>query len=133
MKSSILYLVILFALLFATCTKIDLRDSHYEKGQIVHTVIFNLNDDITDVDRNYFIDQLKSLSKVRETKDLFVASYTLTNDERAKSNYDIILQMKFSSTADLYAYSNHEFHLDIRSKIAHLVAEKPLVYDYMVE
>lgn len=104
-----------------------------QKGQLVHTVILDLKDDILEEDRIFFVEQLKSLGSIKETHGLFVASYVLTNDDRAKTDYDVILQMTFNSEEDLFTYANNQHHLDIRATIKDFLAKKPIVYDYLVE
>lgn len=128
-------LTCLLITLCVSCTYKYESVSHtgYDSGDLVHTVILKLKDDTSVKRKEEIITKLQSLSSIKETKHLLVATKAQTSDPRAKVDYDLILQMAFDSTEDLETYSTDASHLEVRSGLKNDLAQAPVVYDYWVE
>ena len=100
------------------------------KNFLVHTVLFQLKPKLNTTERDSLISGLKSLSKISYTHNLLVGTPAKTGDTRLRTDYDLILQMNFSSLEDLAKYQNHEQHLKLKTDIGRFLAAKPFVYDY---
>ena len=105
----------------------------YEKGDLVHTVILKLKENTSNLRTEEIISELQSLSSIKQTKCLLVATQAETADLRAKTDFNLILQVAFESIKDLETYSTDQHHLAVRSHIKNDLAQAPVVYDYWVE
>lgn len=105
----------------------------YAKGDIVHTVILSSKNEVSEKRQEEIINLLNSLAEIKETQRLIVCAKALTDDKRAKRDYNLILQMSFKSQEELMSYSINAHHLDVQAKLKYDLAGAPVVYDYWVE
>lgn len=127
-----LLIVISFICFLASCSTNTPKDNTNQKGALVHTVILKLKDSTSESRRAEIIKLLDSLKKIEVTQNLYTAIRAETPDPRAKTDYDIILQMTFNDIEELVSYSEDPFHLDIRKQLKDDLSEAPVVYDYWV-
>ncbi|MFK8102265.1 MAG: Dabb family protein [Saprospiraceae bacterium] len=97
---------------------------------LVHSVFFKLKPEIDEAQTKIFRTKLKSLAKIEQTKQLFVAMPADTPDKRLRKDYDVVLQMHFANLEDLATYQNHALHLQVKTEVGAMLASKPFVYDY---
>jgi|TARA_B110000977_G_scaffold174734_1_gene228875 hypothetical protein len=130
----ILYPFLILAL-FTGCSSHyeEVNSVGYAKGELVHTVILSLKDNVNQKRKDEIIDLLVTLSEIKETQRLIVSTKASTNDTRAQQDYDLILQMSFKNQAELESYSINTHHLNVRAKLKSDLAKAPVVYDYWVE
>lgn len=107
-------------------------NENYVSGQLVHTVLLKLKDNVSSERAKEVMELIETLSQIEEANGLFVASPADTPDPRAVQNYDFILQMAFNSIEELTTYSTNEYHLKVRSQIKNDLSATPLVFDYWV-
>ncbi len=121
--------------LFSSCSYHyeETNSTGYSEGELVHTVILSLKDEVTQNRKEKIIEILKSLSDIKVTKGLTVSEKAETEDNRAKTNYNLVLQMSFNDLKDLHLYSVHSSHLDVRSQLKPDLASVPVIYDYWVK
>ena len=89
----------------------------YAKGDLVHTVILSLKNEVSEKRQEEIINLLGSLAEIKETQGLIVRAKALADDKRAKRDYNLILQMSFKSQEELMSYSINAHHLDVQTKV----------------
>jgi len=133
-KMSRLFTCLLITLIMSCSYKYEtVNHTGYQSGDLIHTVILKLKPEATEHRIEEIITELKSLSSIKETKCLQVATQAHTSDPRAKTDYHIILQIAFDNEEELQSYSTHPYHLEVRSGLKNDLAQVPVVYDYWIE
>ena len=111
----------------------ETNSTGYTQGELVHTVFLSLKDEVTQNRKEKIIKILKSLGEIKVTKGLTVSVKAETEDARAETNYDLVLQMAFKDLKDLHLYSVNSSHFEIRAQLKPDLASVPVVYDYWVK
>lgn len=105
-----------------------------DAGQVlVHTVYFDLKDELKSEEVNAFVDILKQLEQIDYIRSVQVGTPADTNDPRLVTNYEAALLMEFANEADLAKYQKDAFHLKQREAAAAYLAGPPVVYDYFAD
>lgn len=125
--------VLLFALVFCGLGPVaqtqSTEISKAETTDIVHTVLLELKDDISEEDRNRFIAHLESLCTLDMIKECYVTLPFDTGDKRLVQGHDVLLYTTFENLEALNAYAESEFHLEVRDKLKPFLSAVPKVFD----
>ncbi|MGB1241059.1 MAG: Dabb family protein [Chitinophagales bacterium] len=104
-----------------------------EENLLVHLVFFKVKDDISAKDKTKLMQTLEGLAVIEEVKNLEVGNFEDLGDKRALSDYDVVMQMEFSSAADYKEYQEDERHLKAKGVLKSFLAGPPASYDFVVE
>jgi hypothetical protein len=105
-----------------------------DAGQVlVHTVYFDLKDELKREEVDAFVEILKQLEQIDYIKSVQVGTPADTKDPRLVTNYEAALLMEFANETDLEKYQKDEFHLKQRAATAAYLAGPPVVYDYFAD
>ncbi len=104
-----------------------------EEGSLVHLVFFKVKDDISVEDKTKLMEVLEGLAAIEVVKNLEVGNFEDLGDERALSDYDVVIQMDFSSAADYKKYQEDERHLQAKGALKPFLAGPPASYDFVAE
>lgn len=102
-------------------------------ASIIHTVYFKVKPDLSEKDISTFVGEVKKLSQIEVVKDLDVGTFLDVGDERAMSEYGIVMQIGFASEADMTTYQEHPIHLGLKDKLGQWLAGPPAVHDFRVK
>lgn len=100
------------------------------KGDLVHLVYFDLKEG---ADVNAFIAEIEQLRNIEEVQNLEVGTFKDLGDERALSQYELVMQMSFKDSAAYQVYQNHSIHLQLKAAAKSVVAAAPATYDFVRE
>lgn len=103
------------------------------KGFLVHEVYFNLKDNLTDDQKQSFLNQIKTLHQISEVKNLKIGKFEFLNDPRALKDYEMIMTMEFESKKAYVKYQSHPIHLELKKATANILAAPPSTYDFIVQ
>ena len=98
------------------------------EGALIHFVFLNLKDDAS---IQLVIDEIKKIDDIPEVLDLQVGPFTDLGDQRAMSDYELVMEMSFHSTEDYEAYQAHPIHLNLKEQLGGYLAGPPATYDYL--
>ena len=98
-----------------------------ENYPLVHVVYFKLKPDADKAKLSAEIDKLKAIDVVHE---LEVGIFEDLGDDRALSDYQMVMSMTFTNDADYTTYQNHEIHLGLKAAAKDMLAGPPATYDY---
>mgnify|MGYP000633227520 FL=1 len=97
---------------------------------LVHIVLFNLKED---ADQAALIAEIKKLEAIEEVQDLEVGPFENLGDDRALSDYELIMQMSFVNNEAYQAYQGHPVHLALKEAAKAYMGGPPATYDFMKE
>ena len=103
------------------------------ENTLVHIVLLQLNEDISDEEKETLVKKLESLADIPTVKNLQIGMPEDTDDPRAMTDYDLVLHMGFSSLDNLVTYQKDENHLAIRADLKPYLAKPPVVYDFQTK
>jgi hypothetical protein len=95
---------------------------------LVHVVYFDMKDD---ADVSAFITEIEKLRNIEEVQNLEVGTFKNLGDERALSQYELVMQMSFKDSAAYQIYQNHPIHLQLKAAAKSVVAAAPATYDFV--
>ena len=112
-----------------TKTTIETLKSQIDpEGKLVHVVFFKLK---PDADLETMIAEVKKLEAIDEVKDLEVGYFENLGDDRALSEYSMMMEMSFDNVAAYEKYQKHPIHLALKENAKPLMAGPPATYDFM--
>ncbi len=112
----------------ATLTQMDEKTAK----TVIHHVFFWLKNAGSETDRKLLLEGLRTLSAVKEVKQLLVGTPASTEKREVVDNsYDVSELMYFESLEAQAAYQEHLIHKTFIEKCSHLWA-KVVVYDMLV-
>lgn len=97
---------------------------------LVHVVYFKMKPGSSDADQTALIDAIKRLKAIEVLHDLEVGTFQDLGDKRAMNDYEVVMQMKFKSSADYEVYQAHSLHLALKEVAKDLLGGPPVTYDY---
>lgn len=106
----------------------SLKATGEEDSPLVHIVLFNLK---AEADQTALIAEIKKLEAIDEVQDLEVGPFENLGDERALSDYELIMQMSFVNNAAYKAYQEHPIHLALKETAKDYMGGPPATYDFM--
>jgi hypothetical protein len=89
----------------------------------IHSVYFWLNDDVTDVQRAEFINQLKSLRSIPSVQKLYVGVPAGTPRSIVDNSYDVGLTVEFKNVAGQDAYQESQKRRDVIGVLNPMISE----------
>lgn len=98
-----------------------------ENYPLIHVVYFKLK---PDADKTKLLEAIDKLKQIDVVHKLEVGTFEDLNDERALSDYQVVMQMAFANKAAYGTYQTHEIHLALKSVIKDMLAGPPVTYDY---
>ena len=106
----------------------DLQSSG--QNLLVHVVYFRLKKDLSDQEKAAFVKEVKTLEQIEEVQNLLVGPFEDLDDARALSEYNMVMQMAFSSKEDYDNYQKHPVHLALKGNLPKYFAGSPATYDF---
>lgn len=104
-----------------------LSEKDKEATSLVHLVYFKLK---PAADQNQFIAELDKLKAIEGIQDLDIGVFKDLGDERALSDYAILLSLEFENEKAYQTYQEHEIHLALKANTKDFLAGPPVTYDY---
>lgn len=98
-----------------------------EKYPLVHVVYFKLK---PDVDKGKLLEAIDKLEGIEVVKELEVGTFEDLGDERALSDYQVVMSMAFANKSAYEVYQGHELHLALKAAAKEMLAAPPATYDY---
>jgi hypothetical protein len=98
------------------------------EGDLVHVVYFDMKED---ADINAFITEIERLRNIEEVQGLEIGTFENLGDQRALSQYELVMQMSFKDSAAYQVYQNHPIHLQLKAAAKSVVAAAPATYDFV--
>ena len=108
----------------------SLKAEAAEEASLVHIVLFNIKDG---ADQAALIAEIKKLETINEIKELEVGPFENLGDERALSDYELIMQMSFVSNEAYQSYQEHPIHLALKEATKAYLGGPPATYDFIKE
>jgi len=102
-----------------------------KSGDLVHHVYLNIKDDLTSDQMSQLKEALNQLQGIEQLKSFSLGNFKELNDERAFSEYEVVLTMSFANEEDYQIYQAHPTHLALKSKLDTYLAAAPATYDYI--
>lgn len=100
---------------------------------LVHTVYFKLKSNISSKENIELVKEINKLNKIDVLKNLEIGTFQDLEDSRALSDYQLVMQMEFSSIEDYQIYQAHDIHLHLKKQAGKYLAGPPATYDYWTE
>ena len=98
------------------------------KGDLVHIVFFRLK---SGTDQDAFITEVQKLAQIEGLMGLNVGPFENLNDDRALSEFALVMEMRFEDKAAYEVYQKHPVHLALRAYGNPFFAGPPATYDYI--
>ena len=102
-----------------------------ESGDLVHLVYLNTKDDLTTEELSQLKEALNQLQGIEDIKSFNLGGFTDLKDERALSEYEIVMSMSFADQQAYQRYQAHPTHVALKSKLDRFLAGAPATYDYI--
>lgn len=147
---NILKATLFVCLIFSSCQQRDLRgqleacqqelekanrEASLEKPEpkLAHTVYLDFKDDITKDDLEQLMTGIQTLGKIQGVFDLKIGTFKDLGDQRALSQYEVVLQMAFHDETSYRLYQKDSIHLAFKKSVGHLLSGPPATYDFTME
>ncbi|NRB49484.1 MAG: Dabb family protein [Saprospiraceae bacterium] len=108
----------------------NLKAEEDKVAPLVHIVLFNLKED---ADQAALVAEIKKLEAIEEVQDLEVGPFENLGDDRALSDYELIMQMSFVDNEAYQAYQTHPVHLALKEAAKTYLGGPPATYDFIKE
>ena len=97
---------------------------------LVHLVFFKLKEGISEADKAQFVALIKGLEIIEQIQQLQMGGFEDLGDQRALSEYDLVLKTIFANEEDYRSYQNDERHINAREQAKAFMGGPPATYDY---
>jgi len=104
-----------------------------QSGDLVHIVYMNTRNDLTTEEKAKLSEDLNQLQGIPEIKSFSIGQYTDLGDQRAMSEYEVIMSMAFKDQAAYKIYQDHPTHIALKEKLGNYLSGPPATYDYIVK
>ena len=104
------------------------KDDNDDENTLVHVVYFKLK---PDADQVKLIEEINKLKDIEVLNDLEIGLFEDLGDQRALSDYQLMMSMEFENEEDYKIYQAHELHLGLKEVVGEYLAGPPATYDYM--
>ncbi|HHS96249.1 MAG TPA: Dabb family protein [Phaeodactylibacter sp.] len=132
----LLILFLLTGLALSCSTTKDKRQqvssAPHKNFPLVHVVYLNLKEDISKREKKQLIKAIRRLEEIPEVHHLVLGNFVSLDDPRALSDYEMVFQMSFRSSAEYATYQAHPIHLELKKLAGALLEAKPATYDYLL-
>lgn len=95
---------------------------------LVHMVFFDLK---PEADQEALLAEIRKLAEIPVLEELEVGPFKNLEDNRALSEYELVMQMSFANAEAYQTYQQHPIHLALKEKAASFMAGPPATYDFM--
>lgn len=106
----------------------EAKSNTNENYPLVHVVYFKLK---PAADKAILLEAIHKLETIEGLHELEVGTFKDLGDERALSDYQVIMSMAFANEADYELYQSHDIHLALKAVAKDILAAPPATYDYM--
>ncbi len=106
----------------------SLGEANSDNYPLVHVVYFQLK---PDADQVKLIESIQKLKDIEVLHDLEIGNFEDLKDQRALSDYQVMMSMAFKNAEDYAIYQAHELHLALKATAKDLLASPPATYDYL--
>lgn len=103
------------------------------KGAIVHSVYFEIQDGLSSQQLSTFINKCKELKKIKEVNNFRIGSFEDLGDPRALFDFQLVMDMSFKNKRAYEIYQNHPIHLNLKESIGEYLKKGPRTYDFEIE
>jgi len=104
-----------------------------QSAKLVHVVMLNIKDDLSEEEIQTLTANMKRIGTIDLVHDFEFGTFADVGDERALSDYEMVMKMSFKSHEDMAKYQENEVHDEVRTKAADYLAGPPAVYDYVIQ
>lgn len=101
------------------------------KGELVHLVYLNTKNDLTENQYAKLIEDLNQLQGISSLKSFSLGGFKSLGDERALSDFEIIMSMSFQNEEAYQKYQTHPTHIALKEKLKDYIDGPPATYDYI--
>ena len=105
-----------------------LANADEDNYPLVHIVYFKLK---PDADQAALMEEINKIEAIEVLHDLEVGTFEDLEDQRALSDYQLMMSMAFKNEAEYKIYQTHELHLGLKKNIGQFLAAPPATYDYI--
>lgn len=117
-----------------TQVQTDLQAMEQEvDAPLVHIVLFKLKKRISELDKSMVIKKLNKLEQIKEVKEFRLGMFKDLGDKRALSEYDIVIEMRFTDSNEYQAYQRSSIHQQVKKELKSSLAGAPASYDYVIK
>jgi hypothetical protein len=117
-----------FTFLLISCKQQVSEVTETDEAAIEHLVFFSLKDGLSTKEIQSFKDLLKTLEDIEGVSEVEVNRRTDVGDSRAL-DYDLLMEIEFTSIANLKSYADHPYHLEVRDSLMPWLAAPPATFD----
>lgn len=100
-------------------------------GDLVHLVYLNIKNDLESNQYSKLIEDLNQLQGIPHIKSFSLGDFKSLEDERALSDYEIIMSMSFQNEESYQKYQAHPTHVALKDKLKDYIDGPPATYDYI--
>ena len=100
------------------------------KQKLVHVVYFRLKEDLAESDQKKLMDEMEKIEAIPVLSNLKIGKFQDLGDQRAMSDFSIVMQMDFDSEENYRRYQEHPIHLALKMAIGPFLGASPTTYDY---
>jgi len=100
------------------------------EGRLVHTVYFDLKEDLTEAEKDTFYQEIETLHKIPVVKGLVYGDFADLKDKRAMSEYELVMQMHFTNEKEFQEYQAHPLHLALKKTCGAFLSRPPVTHDF---
>ncbi|MCW5520294.1 Dabb family protein [Aureitalea sp. L0-47] len=117
-----------FTFLLISCKQHVSEVVETDETRIEHLVFFSLKDSVSAEEIQSFKELLKTLVEIDGVSEVEVSSRTDVGDSRTL-DYDLLMEIEFTSIANLKSYADHPYHLKVRDSLMPVLAAPPATFD----
>lgn len=98
------------------------------EGQLVHIVFFKL---AADAEVEGLLAEIETLHQIEEVQGLEYGVFTDLGDQRALSDYGVVMSMSFEDSAAYARYQQDSIHLALKANAGAYLGGPPATYDFI--
>ncbi len=102
-------------------------------AQLSHLVFFDIKEDISTAQLEFITEEFNKLGQIDGVQNFHLGEFEDIGDNRALTNREMIISMRFLNFDDFYSYQKDEKHFAIKKAVAPYLDQLPLSYDYMIK
>lgn len=104
--------------------------SQSSDSSLVHIVYFKLKPNASQAE---LIQKIRTLEEIEVLRGLEIGAFKDLGDQRALSDYQLVMQMDFESVKDYQTYQSHPIHQKLKQDLGAFLAGPPATYDYWTQ
>lgn len=107
---------------------VSLKTAENEKGNLCHLIYLKLK---PDADTTLVFREIEQLREIKEIESLTFGTFKDLGDERALSDYQLVIEMSFKNEAAYQTYQTHKLHTALKKNTKSQLAGPPATYDFI--